>query len=297
MAWQDILKEFQSQFGTVGPEKYANIDNPAIRYQLAADRNATTQGVKSAAITGLSQENAAKNAAADKAASADSYTRQRNKSGGYTFYDGNGNEISAWDFSLAKDVSVADVLAGSMDPGDKMFLEDLSAMDQDLKTINPNTGKPIIDYQTALDKISSDYSNIFFGKGTPTGGKNLKEYSKRARVSSAEGQYGTAPQELTGNFLQKRAAKGDTIGEKPVDLENAKRGANNIVTNFLTNVKALPDKQAAISAYNQLVNSGELDKYDAKGVDKNYNAEMIKKSLQQIIEDLYPEQEQYNPIL
>ena len=287
MAWQDILNEFKTQFQTVGPEKYSGIDNPEMRYQLANERAAGAMQGANQASSVIAKNVATAQAAAEKAKSAESYTRQRNKSGGYTFYDGSGKEISAWDFSLAKDVSIADVLAGSMDPGDKMFLEDLSAMDQDLKTVNPKTGKPIIDYQTALDKISNDYSNIFFGKGANTGGSGIKDYSKKARVGSLEGQYGTETTPEVG-FLKGMFTKRSTG-------ENVKIKANNLVTNFLTQVKNAPTEEQALAEYSRLINSGELDKF--AGDKTGYSDEDIKKTLQQIIKDLYPGQEQYNPLL
>lgn len=52
------------------------------------------------------------------------YQQVAKKDGGYAFYDGAGQEISAWDYARATGKSPADLLKGSLNPVDKAFSQD-----------------------------------------------------------------------------------------------------------------------------------------------------------------------------
>lgn len=206
MAWQDILNNFKQQFQTMGPEKYSDIQNPDLRYELAGQRSAGLKagfGTAAEAISKNVQESqkAAESAAAEKKAKG--YYREYNKSGGYTFYDPDGNAVSPFTYALANGVPLTKALEGSYDPGDRQFVEDYTAMSEDLAS-----GR--YDQKTAIDILAKDYPQIFTGKGTPTGGTGYRA-DRTARgiagVQSQFEQYTPAKKDNAGKIVKDFATK------------------------------------------------------------------------------------------
>jgi hypothetical protein len=173
MGWQDVLNNFKQQFSTLGPEKYADIENPDMRYELASQRSA---GIKSGINTaaGMISNNVSESKKAAESKKAQGYTREYNKAGGFTFKGPDGNPVSAFEYSLGVGAPVDKVLEGSYDPTDRQFLEDYTAMQASLDNKEYTM-------QESMDKLAGDYPEIYLGKGSPTGSKYFRE-SKAANL-------------------------------------------------------------------------------------------------------------------
>lgn len=181
MAWDKTLQTFKDQFQTLGPEKYGEIENPELRYDLANQRSSSIKQGASIA-TGMIARNANE---AEKAATSkkeQGYKREYNNSGGFSFFGPDGKPISAFDYAIAKQVPITQVLEGSYDPSDINFLEDMSAMMVDMNTKDPQTGKPLMDYQQGLSRVMQDYPTIFMGQGSVT--RKYMEESKGKRLQT-----------------------------------------------------------------------------------------------------------------
>ena len=183
MAWQDILSNFKEQFQALGPEKYSNIDNPDMRYELAGQRSAgLKEGAKTAANV-ISQNVQESQKAAEAAAAAKKekgYTREYNKVGGYTFKDPNGKEVSPFEFALNKGVPLTVALEGSYDQGDRNFVEDYDAMETSLRL-----GE--FDQKTAMQKLSQDHPRYFGIQGE--GGSAIKDKSFSDKTTTIQQKY------------------------------------------------------------------------------------------------------------
>ncbi len=161
--YQDILNDFKGQFEASGPEKYSEIENPSLRYDLAAQRGQTAaKGAGTA--TGIIAHNAAQaKADAEAAAKAKNdpskYRREYNEGGGYNFFDSEGKPITAWQFATARQMPITAVLEGSYDPKDAEFMQLSRAMTQDI-----SEGK--YDLKKGLSVLANDFPQIFGGTGT-----------------------------------------------------------------------------------------------------------------------------------
>lgn len=99
-------------------------------------------------ITVANQEaaaSAAKQAAADKLkgmTDPSTFKQVQKPDGGYAFYDGNGNEISASQYASAKNLSPADVLKNSQNPIDKAFIQDYNQLQKYITDKNNSKNDP-----------------------------------------------------------------------------------------------------------------------------------------------------------
>jgi len=223
MGWQDILNNFKEQFQTTGPEKYSTIDNPEMRYKLAADRSAGIKQGFGTAASGLSnqvQEEKAAAAAAVKAKVEKGYTREYNKAGGYTFKNPDGAEVSPFQYAMSKGIPLTDALEGSYDPGDRKFVEDYMAMSEDLAA-----GR--YDQNQAMSLLASDYPQIFTGKGTPTGGTNYSFDRAQKGIAQVQGEYNTfQPAKKAKTADEKAQRTSDQFLRSYVDKVNTFKTAN-----------------------------------------------------------------------
>lgn len=260
--WQDILSNFKEQFQAVGPEKYSGIENPDLRYELASKRAAGAKaGAEQAAgvISHNVQESqkAAESAAAAKKAKG--YTKAYNKSGGFDFLDPDGNKVSPFEFALANGVPLTQALQGSYDPRDQQFVEDYSAMSDDLAN-----GR--YDNNTAIQKLAQDYPMVF---GMQGGGQNTyREDKKQSGLQSIQAEYGNVKK--MGLFSSKKNAIG---GDK---------GANNLFKQFYDKVGSLQSYDDAGYLMNQLRTTKQYQKLNTSA------KEDLEKRIGTIADTMFP---------
>lgn len=101
--------------------------------------------------TGVTADNQASAAAAAKSAAAtqlkgltdpSTFKQIQKSDGGYAFYDGNGNEISASQYASAKNLSPTDVLKNSQNPVDKAFIQDYNQLQNYINDKNNSKNDP-----------------------------------------------------------------------------------------------------------------------------------------------------------
>lgn len=181
MAWEDTLQTFKEQFQAAGPEKYAGIADPSLRYELAGQRS---QGALKGAnmAVGVIADNRAKEIdySERKAAAAradaerkkqQGYTRQYNENGGYTFLSPDGKPVSALEYAMANQKPVSWALQGSYDPKDQEYLQMANAMAVDLQA-----GR--FKMPEAMEMLAKDFPNIYGNFGAEAG----NNYSSRSRA-------------------------------------------------------------------------------------------------------------------
>lgn len=240
MGWQDILNNFKEQFQAQGPEKYSNIENPDLRYELASQRSSgLKQGVANAAgvISQNVQEDKKAAAAAAAEKKAKGYTRKYNKSGGFDFFDPDGNKVSPFEFAMANQIPLDQALQGSYDPGDQRFIEDYMAMSEDLANQR-------YDSKTAIQRLAQDYPN-YFGM-TGNGSSSYQEEVKQRGIQGAQAEYGKVGQK--GFFSLSSKAVGGNKTE------------NNLFKQFYDKLGAMQSYDDAQYIFNQIRASQDYQK-------------------------------------
>lgn len=169
-----------------------------INYQLPLS-NAGLQAVTANQSTTLENQNIAKSNAQERANAKKNYQRKRAPDGGWNFYDGDGNPITAKDYADAFGKSTADVLSGSENPMDIGYQEDYQNL-QDFVTALSTGDKAKVEayYQTNGDALRNMSPQEVFQKF-------------REAYPTVYGSTPTSNQQAPGStFIPSRTAANDT---------------------------------------------------------------------------------------
>ena len=152
----------------VSPDKYASIENPAVRYKLAAQKTGMLAGganilsqTKSenvqAARYNAQLEAEAREKARERAKNvANEYYQEKNEVGGWNFFDWQGNKISPAEYSRVKGIPLTKALEGSNDPGDVEFMNTVYVLQK-----NAQQGGAEMNVSDSMKQLYQKYPHIF----------------------------------------------------------------------------------------------------------------------------------------
>lgn len=191
--------------------KFPDIANLFNAQRESRVKGALTSALGSAASTSLRQKEAEadysrrnaisalqeKKQSIESKLSGEGYTRQINPSGGYTFFDPDGNTVTAHDYSRATSKPLPTVLSGSLDPKQKSFVDDYENA--------IGFGEIVMKYAQLPSDLKSE--------------KKIKELEKKRTTIEKTKKGNLTPEERTVlDYVDNSRNYPDIIGKKPQDL-------------------------------------------------------------------------------
>jgi len=251
--WQEILDSFKSQFETVGPEKFVQSGGSLDTSFELADKMMSTLAHGANQATSIMATNKREEIAAAEAAKKQGYKRVYNKTGGYDFFDPNGNKISPLEWSMAKGVSIADAFQGSYNKDDLEFLDEYNIMQEDLANKD-------MDFNKAIDLMSQNYPSIFGRQG-----------------DAVENAYMTASQTV----------RKQNVAETYGNVESNDR-VDKVIIDFANKAQSFNNREEATMEINKVINGlgGKWYKFQ-RGFDDT-EQKKIKEYLSAITDEIFP---------